>query len=152
MPINLCIQSLIVQFKHLSSIKKAFIYFPVSYSVPLWAPTQQRSHPPGLSHNSGISWHLFHKDFTLNSSAQHYLRASSVLLFSEGLLGSPIPIRLAATTRNSYSTQGFSPTTVAVNVLPSMISGTGDARKPTGILKTAGKQAQGNLISLKVRA
>lgn len=59
-----------------------------------------------------------------NSAAHHYLRASSVLLFSEGLLGSPIPIRLAATTRNSYSTQGFKPTTVAVNVLPSMISGT----------------------------
>lgn len=81
-----------------------------------------------------------------NSVAHHYLRASSVLLFSEGLLGSPIPIRLAATTRNSYSTQGFRPTTVAVNVLPSMISGTRrqtwvrNAIKPTKSIKDAVKR------------
>jgi hypothetical protein len=35
-----------------------------------------------------------------------------------------MPITLAATVRNSYSTQGFRPTTVAVNVFPSMSSGT----------------------------
>lgn len=56
--------------------------------------------------------------------APGYSRASSVLRFSDGWLGSPIPMALAATVRNSYSTQGFRPTTVAVNVLPSMSSGT----------------------------
>lgn len=55
---------------------------------------------------------------------EQYSRASSVLRFSEGRLGSPMPITLAATVRNSYSTQGFKPTTVAVNVFPSTSSGT----------------------------
>lgn len=73
--------------------------------------------PPSVSTEEHLSDNIY-------PGAHHYLRASSVLLFSEGLLGSPIPIRLAATTRNSYSTQGFRPTTVAVNVRPSMISGT----------------------------
>ena len=47
-----------------------------------------------------------------------------VLNNSDGLLGSPIPMLFPATTRNSYSTQGFKPTTVALNVLPLRISGT----------------------------
>lgn len=47
-----------------------------------------------------------------------------VLNNSDGLLGSPIPMLLPATTRNSYSTQGLKPTTVALYVLPLRISGT----------------------------
>lgn len=47
-----------------------------------------------------------------------------VLNSSDGLLGSPIPMLFPATTRNSYSTQGLKPTTVALYVLPLRISGT----------------------------
>lgn len=52
--------------------------------------------------------------------------ASSVRVLADGGLGSPIPTALLATTRNSYSTQALRLTTVAVRVLPTMTSGTGD--------------------------
>lgn len=179
MSINLCIQPLIVQFKHLSSIKRAFTYFPISQPVPLQPNMEQRRHVSHDRHRSlyhcpepTIGCDPFQPDQVtgtaprsitalktcntsfkssqgtrLNTAACFYLRASSVLLFSEGLLGSPIPIKLAATTRNSYSTQGLRPTTVAVNVLPSITSGTGDRHrsgvhiKPLEVLKRAEKRS-----------
>lgn len=52
------------------------------------------------------------------------LPASSVLVRTDTGLGSPTPTVFLAKTLNSYSTQAFRSTTVAVNVLPSMISGT----------------------------
>lgn len=52
------------------------------------------------------------------------LPASSVLVRTDTGLGSPTPTLFLAKTRNSYSTQALRSTTVAVNVLPSMISGT----------------------------
>lgn len=51
--------------------------------------------------------------------------ASSVLVLTETGLGSPTPTLFLAKTRNSYSTQALRSTTVAVNVLPSIVSGTG---------------------------
>lgn len=47
-----------------------------------------------------------------------------VLNGSEASLGSPIPTLFPATTRNSYSTQGLNPTTVALRVFPPRVSGT----------------------------
>lgn len=52
------------------------------------------------------------------------LPAAFVFSRADGLLGSPIPTLLLATTRNSYSTQGLRSTTVALRVLPLMTSGT----------------------------
>lgn len=53
-----------------------------------------------------------------------HVLASSVLVLVEAGLGSPSPTVLRATTLNSYSTQAFSPTTVAVSMLPLTASGT----------------------------
>lgn len=53
-----------------------------------------------------------------------HILESSVLVLAEAGLGSPRPTALRATTRNSYSTQAFRPTTVAVSVLPLITSGT----------------------------
>lgn len=58
------------------------------------------------------------------SKAIGLLPDALVLSNSDGLLGSPIPTLFPATTRNSYSTQGLRPTTVALYVLPLRISGT----------------------------
>lgn len=83
-----------------------------------------------LHHNNPLLTSRLRTIALTNGSCQNnaylvwYSRASSVLRFSEGRLGSPMPITLAATVRNSYSTQGFKPTTVAVNVFPSTSSGT----------------------------
>lgn len=52
------------------------------------------------------------------------LPAALVFSRADGLLGSPIPTLLLATTRNSYSTQGLKSTTVALWVLPLTTSGT----------------------------
>lgn len=53
-----------------------------------------------------------------------FLLDALVLSNSDGLLGSPIPMLFPATTRNSYSTQGLKPMTVALYVCPLRISGT----------------------------
>ena len=52
-----------------------------------------------------------------------FLPDALILNNSDGLLGSPIPMLSPATTRNTYSTQGFKPTTVALYVRPLRISG-----------------------------
>lgn len=65
---------------------------------------------------------------------------SSVRVLSEAGLGSPIPTLFRATTRNSYSTQAFRFTTVAVRVFPSITSGTGDRRGTTGGLSHTHRQ------------
>lgn len=49
---------------------------------------------------------------------------SSVLVFKDAGLGSPMPTVFLASTRNSYSTHALRSTTVAVKVFPSIISGT----------------------------
>lgn len=55
--------------------------------------------------------------------------ASSVLVLTDTGLGSPTPTLFLAKTRNSYSTQALRSTTVAVSVLPSIISGTGGKKQ-----------------------
>jgi len=50
--------------------------------------------------------------------------ASSVRVLAVTGLGAPTPTVFFANTLNSYSTQAFSSTTVAVRVLPSITSGT----------------------------
>lgn len=52
------------------------------------------------------------------------LPASFVRIIRDGMLGSPVPIGLVATTRNSYSTQGFRSTAIADSMSPVMTSGT----------------------------
>lgn len=67
---------------------------------------------------------IYHKQSSSSLEDSDTLPDAFVLNNSDGLLGSPIPMLFPATTRNSYSTQGFKPTTVALNVLPLRISGT----------------------------
>lgn len=57
-------------------------------------------------------------------SKEFHLLASSVLVLADAGLGSPRPTTLRATTLNSYSTQAFRPTTVAVSMFPLTTSGT----------------------------
>lgn len=67
--------------------------------------------------------------FYSDSSLYFHSLVSSVLVLAEDGLGSPRPTTLRATTLNSYSTQAFRPTTVAVSVLPLTISGTANWKR-----------------------
>lgn len=52
-----------------------------------------------------------------------HIPAPSVLILFEGMLGSPVPKVLVATTRNSYSIHGIKSTAFAASMFPSMIGG-----------------------------
>lgn len=75
------------------------------------------------------------------------LPAALVFSRADGLLGSPTPTLLLATTRNSYSTQGLKSTTVALWVLPLTTSGTEGKINMSlkfifGVINSIGKKIQ----------
>lgn len=63
----------------------------------------------------------------MGSGKAETLPASLVLTFLEGVLGSPVPMALLATTLNSYSTQGLSSTAMDDSMSP--VTGSGSANK-----------------------
>lgn len=67
------------------------------------------------------------------------LPASLVRTPLEGALGSPVPIALMATTRNSYSTQGLSSTAMADSMSP--VTGSGSADKSVSCVFMYSEQA-----------
>lgn len=64
------------------------------------------------------------------------LPASLVLTALDGALGSPVPMALLATTRNSYSTQGLSCTAMADSMSP--VTGSGSAHRIRVMVGTQG--------------
>lgn len=101
---------------------------------PMWWPTQICCHllHPHLPVPHLELWnkelsnvHMWTKGICSLLKAMTFCTpASSVLVLTETGLGSPTPTLFLARTLNSYSTQALRSTTVAVRVLPVMISGT----------------------------
>lgn len=76
-----------------------------------------------------------------------FLPASLVRIIRDGVLGSPVPIGLVATTLNSYSTQGFKSTAMADSISPVMISGTVERQRfhivrKVHVIRRTGKWSQ----------
>ncbi len=81
--------------------------------------------------NKCLGFTFFGGGLGLADQSKHktiYIHVSMVLIFCEGLLGSPVPMELVASTLNSYSTHGLNSTTRAVNCCPPRDSGTEERR------------------------